>query len=142
MARLLLCLCVMMPRQAVPSTDPTREPRRSSASRGTSAARERWIPSHDPTLRERLEVAAAHLLIARRAAGAGLATWVLRREVELAGREILLARRILISARRAGSRRDIAQSRMLDHVSRAAAELQQSTLAAARLLDAPIAAHR
>lgn len=136
-AHLLLIGGVMTPRtqHAPPASQPLT--RRSSLARGSSAARERWIAPHDPTLRERLEVAAAHLRLARRAAGSGLDSWLLRREVEFADREILLARRTLKDARTGTARHDGAQARMLDRVSWAAAELQRSTRAAARLLDEP-----
>lgn len=132
----------MMPRTETTPARSETSIRRSALSRGSSAAKERWIAPHDPTLRERLEVAAAHLRLARRAASAGLAHWILRREVELADREILLARRSLQTARSRTSRGDAAQGRMLDRVSWAAAELHRSTRAAARLLADPIATHR
>jgi len=133
----------MMPRTvSAPSASPQSPTRRAPTSRGPSAGREPWIAPHDPTLRERLEVAAAHLRIARRAARTGLATWLLKREVELADREILLARRTLKGARADGSRHGAAHVRMLERVSQAAAELQRSTRATARLLDEPLAFQR
>lgn len=132
----------MTPRAQTSPADSRPSIRRSGLSRGSSAAKERWIAPHDPTLRERLEVAAAHLRLARRAASSGLANWILRREVELADREILIARRSLQGARSRTSRHDAARRRMLDRVSWAAAELHRSTRAAARLLGEPIAARR
>jgi len=133
----------MMPRTVfAPSHTPQSPTRRVSTSRGPSAARAHWIAPHDPTLRERLEVAAAHLRIARRAAGTGLASWLLKREVELADREILLARRALKGARADGARHGAAHVRMLERVSQAAADLQRSTRATARLLDDPLAVTR
>jgi hypothetical protein len=119
---------------------PSLPPARRAQLRGSSAARERWIAPHDPTLHERLEVAAAHLRVARRAAGGGLALWILRREIELADREILLARRSLAQVRGGGA--NAVQEHVLDRVSRAAAELQTSTRAAARLLDEPFTVAR
>ena len=109
-----------------------------SPARGSQAARERWIAPHDPTLRERLEVAAAHLRLARRGAASGLASWFVKREVDLADREILIACRALRGARVRARARDAAQIRMLEHVSRAATALQRSARKAARLLDEPI----
>ena len=135
MARSLLNRNSMTPRMKAAS------PKRITTTapvRGMRAARERWIAPHDPTLRERLEVAAAHLRLARRGAAAGLASAFLKREVELAGREIFLARRTLRSARAQAYPRDAAQIRMLELVSRVAADLQRSARAAGRLLAGPI----
>jgi len=127
----------MMPRMKTASS--RTDSSSSSAPRGARAAHERWIAPHDPTLRERLEVAAAHLRIAQQGAASGRASGFVKREVEFADREILIACRALRGARAQARARDAAQIRMLEQVSRAAAELQRSTRQAARLLDEPIA---
>jgi len=79
-----------------------------------------------------------HLRLARLAAQAGVARWVLRREVELAQREIVRVRRTLRDARKTLPRRDAAQARVIDRVVDAASELQRATRSVARLLQDPL----
>jgi hypothetical protein len=122
----------------MPERESRTAPRPGPVSRGTLAARERWVAPHDPSLRERLEVAAMHLRLARLAAQAGVARWVLRREVELAEREIARVHRTLRDARRTVPGRDAAQARVIDRVSDAASRLQRATRSVARLLQDPL----
>jgi len=137
LAHLLLKPASMMPHSKSSATASAMS-KPLSPSRGTRAARERWTTSHDPSLRERLEVAASHLRLARCTAASGVASWFVKREVELADREIVMARRTLRNARSQARHRDLSQIRTLERIAQAATELHRSMQVATRLLDEPV----